>query len=528
MGRLTPTITTIKKLFALSGNQCAYNFNGENCLNKIIDDDNDIIGELCHIEATNEGWTRYNQDSNAEYRRDFKNLILLCPIHHKKVDRNPAFTVDVLRQMKSAHEKLNKDKHFKINKELINKLIIRLGVNISIETNIINTSNLPKYIIEKLLSELDSKDVTIATKETLFKELGKKYIVLLESIGDSEDKDSTLESLISDGKFEDAEKLLRKVIDEKNQFIQKSLSIAAEKAYQLAILLELQLKYSEALNYYKKAVEYQPENISYLSNLGYIFVTVGEYQKAIDIYSKVIELSLKDKIINATTVGHTYINLGWAYNCIGQYPTAISYYDKAIEMFDHAKQHFRNELSACYNNIGLANKNLNNHISALHYYEKALEVYKNDTNPANYKHTANIMNNMAALYSLHGQYNVAVKYCEASIRFYLQAQLDNHPDIASTYYQLGYALYCLDEHQRAIQINEKALSIYLACFGEQHPKVASCYNDLALIYDELGNSKRAIEYGEKSLQIQVATLGNSHPFTMTTINNLETFRHNQK
>ncbi len=520
MGRLTPTITTIKKLFALSGNECAYNFNGEDCSNKIIDNDNDIIGELCHIEAANEGWPRYNQNSNDQDRRDCENLILLCPIHHKKVDKNPTFTVEVLKQMKSTHENHNKNKHFKISDELINRLIIRLGIDIAVETNIFNKSNLPKYIIDKLLNELDSKDISIANKESLFKEMELKYNSLLESIGESDDTDSPiLESLISNAKFEEAEILLKRSIDKKDQFIHNAVAIAAEKAYQLAILLELQLKYSEALKYYKKAVDYLPDNITYLSNLGYIFLTIGEYQKAIDIYFNVIDLSLKDKIINAEALGHFYINLGGAYDCIGQYPSAISYFDKAVEIFNNDKQHFQGELSACYNNIGLANKNQNNLTVALHYYEKAIEVYKDNTDPENYKYIAIALSNMAAVYSLHGKYKEAVIYCETSIELSLKAQFENHPDIASAYFQLGFALYCLDEHQRAIQNNEKALSIYLACFGENHPKVASCYNDLALIYNELGNSKKAIEFGEKSVQIHEATLGASHPFTMNAQKN---------
>lgn len=79
MSRLPLQTTTVKKLFALSGNRCAF----PNCPEKIIDTDGQVLGEIYHIEAAEQNGERYNPKSNDEYRRSFENLILMCGKHHK-------------------------------------------------------------------------------------------------------------------------------------------------------------------------------------------------------------------------------------------------------------------------------------------------------------------------------------------------------------------------------------------------------------------------------------------------------------
>ena len=75
MARLKPKGTTIKALFAKSGNQCAF----PKCEEQLIDDKYICIGELCHIEAVNENGPRFNPNSNDEYRRSYKKSYTSLP-----------------------------------------------------------------------------------------------------------------------------------------------------------------------------------------------------------------------------------------------------------------------------------------------------------------------------------------------------------------------------------------------------------------------------------------------------------------
>lgn len=96
----TPGSATIKRLFARSGNRCAF----PKCTSTIVVGDV-TVGEVCHITAVAAGGPRYDKDRSAIERHGYDNLILLCANHHTVIDADPeAYTVDRLKKMKSDHE----------------------------------------------------------------------------------------------------------------------------------------------------------------------------------------------------------------------------------------------------------------------------------------------------------------------------------------------------------------------------------------------------------------------------------------
>lgn len=122
MPRLQPKPSVIKRLFALSGNQCAY----IDCKNEIVDEFGTIIGEICHIEAAEVGGERYNPNSDDEYRRSFENLILMCPIHHKKTNNTQEYTTQKLQEFKLLHENKNKQNQYIATDRIIEQAIKNL------------------------------------------------------------------------------------------------------------------------------------------------------------------------------------------------------------------------------------------------------------------------------------------------------------------------------------------------------------------------------------------------------------------
>jgi hypothetical protein len=99
--RKPPTQNTRDRLHALSGNSCAF----PTCKEQHVEPDRaKTLLQVCHIEAAEKGGERWNTKSNAEERRSFENLILLCPNHHVETNDVKKYPVEVLKAMKSNHE----------------------------------------------------------------------------------------------------------------------------------------------------------------------------------------------------------------------------------------------------------------------------------------------------------------------------------------------------------------------------------------------------------------------------------------
>jgi hypothetical protein len=97
---MRPTQNTLKRLFAHSGNRCAFPC----CVAPLTHNDT-LIGEVCHIKGDKPGASRYDPSQADRERQAYDNLIVLCPNHHTVVDDDEvAYTVDRLLRMKIEHE----------------------------------------------------------------------------------------------------------------------------------------------------------------------------------------------------------------------------------------------------------------------------------------------------------------------------------------------------------------------------------------------------------------------------------------
>jgi hypothetical protein len=95
---MRPTESTLKRLFARSGNQCAF----PRCVAPLTHNDT-LIGQVCHIRGDKPGAARYDPSQAASERQAYDNLIILCPNHHTVVDDDErAYTVERMHTTKTA------------------------------------------------------------------------------------------------------------------------------------------------------------------------------------------------------------------------------------------------------------------------------------------------------------------------------------------------------------------------------------------------------------------------------------------
>jgi hypothetical protein len=127
------SLNTIKRLYALSGNQCAF----PGCGVKFFTDDIGNISNICHIEDAHKSLAapdRYNPSMTDEERAGYNNLILLCPNHHNITDNINIYSVTVLKKMKEKHiqkvaNSMNTQSLIK-NPSVLNEVINYIGVDL--------------------------------------------------------------------------------------------------------------------------------------------------------------------------------------------------------------------------------------------------------------------------------------------------------------------------------------------------------------------------------------------------------------
>ncbi|MFY1824453.1 NACHT domain-containing protein [Myxococcus fulvus] len=67
--------------------------------------DGTFLGQVCHIEAAEEGGERFNINMTNEERRSFANLMLMCYPHHQVTNDVVQYPVERLRRIKEDHDR---------------------------------------------------------------------------------------------------------------------------------------------------------------------------------------------------------------------------------------------------------------------------------------------------------------------------------------------------------------------------------------------------------------------------------------
>ena len=143
VSKSAPSSVDIKRLYAESGNRCAF----PKCTVNIAQETT-IIGEICHINASNPGGPRYDSQQTQAQRHGYENLILLCANHHKVIDDDEeSYSVVRLQKMKAEHAKTSisipKSEHVEqIAKVLIDQSIASQNQTGGIAAHTVNATNL--------------------------------------------------------------------------------------------------------------------------------------------------------------------------------------------------------------------------------------------------------------------------------------------------------------------------------------------------------------------------------------------------
>jgi tetratricopeptide (TPR) repeat protein len=188
-----------------------------------------------------------------------------------------------------------------------------------------------------------------------------------------------------------------------------------------------------------------------------IYMSLGEYQKAINDYDQIIALNPKDD--NALS------NRGAAYAGLGEHQKAINDCDQAITL--------NPKNAMAFGNRGASYSYLDEYQKAINDYDQAIALNPKD---------ASFFVSRGAVYASLNEYQKAINDYDQAIA------LD--PKNAEVFVDRGVAYYRLGEHQKAIEDYDQAITL--------NQKYARAFYNRGIIYRNLGKEEKAIKDFKKA------------------------------
>jgi tetratricopeptide (TPR) repeat protein len=302
------------------------------------------------------------------------------------------------------------------------------------------------------------------------------------------------------------------------------------------------------------------QGVNVWHSLALLFYQMGKYDKAIEIFNRIIETLNNDQEEFMTMVASMDNNIALMHDLMENYPTAIIWYEKALEIQEKSLPSDHPSLAIVYNNIGMAYRSIGNYrrallyceksldirlksssnqiplttnysnigmiyeskgdyITALSYYEKAYEIQKSSFSIHHPSLTVSF-NNFGQIYSLIGEYSKALSYYEKTLEIQSKFLLPNHPSMAITYGNLGHVYQLIGNYKTSLSYYEEAIEIQKKISSSNQLSLATTYNNIGLVYRLLEDPKTALVYYEETLKIEEKSLSSDHPSLAYTYNNL--------
>jgi CHAT domain-containing protein/tetratricopeptide (TPR) repeat protein len=287
----------------------------------------------------------------------------------------------------------------------------------------------------------------------------------------------------------------------------------------------------------------------------------GEFEKAIPIGQKAIEVAKRDSGEYHDNYTASLNNLATLYEKMGQFDKAEPLFIKAMEILKTISGEENADYAGVVNALGLVYHRLSQFNKAELFYIKAKEIQRKVLGEKDPDYAISL-NNLANLYSDIGQYEKAeLLYIQAAEIFKIKMGVDDpsygsiqtnladlyikmaqfdkaetlliqtreirkrtlgeeHSDYAIILNTLGALYRTMGQYKKAEPLYNQAIEIRKKKFGEYNSSYALSLNNLAVLYKDMGQYEKAKPLFIRAKEIQNKILGAQHPNYANTLNNL--------
>jgi tetratricopeptide (TPR) repeat protein len=311
--------------------------------------------------------------------------------------------------------------------------------------------------------------------------------------------------------YPQAEKDLRDSLHEEEK-VEKAAKIkVAERAALLGRALREQGKYNEAIAAYKEAVEFSPNNGSYLFGLAFAMLDTNASEEAESLSAKALALDQQRTADSGSDVAYSYYKAGAIFVNQRKYAQAEPYFRQAVSTLEISEGPDSPQLIRPLDNLAMVCSALGKTSDYESLVKRAQHIQQLSLSPDDPENTYT-SNKLADFYMAEG------RYLEAG------ALLDNSMGILRKYFQVNVGktlpqefgelavetliTLALDRHFRGfvnkddVSILQEALMFQRSLTGDNSVEVAQRHERLADLFREQGRYHEAENEYRQSLEMR--------------------------
>lgn len=261
---------------------------------------------------------------------------------------------------------------------------------------------------------------------------------------------------------------------------------------------------------------------------GYIWDKLGDIQKALFFYEKVLSQLLSNPYADNESIATAYCNASFAHGNLGHYETALYY---ALNSLNLRKLYLYPDdpnLATSFNNAGLAYADMDYLDDALKHLFQAILIWEN-THPRDIRSCATGYSNIGHIYEARADYDNALRYKLKSLELWKQIYGNkDHPYLAIIHNNIAMTHNSKRNHFAALDHMMEALRICENTLPQNHHHFALCYGNTAETLLYLYRYNEAKHYIQKAIHAAKCSYPDNHPVLEGYLHILETIEDAKK
>ena len=224
---------------------------------------------------------------------------------------------------------------------------------------------------------------------------------------------------------------------------------------------------------------------------GYKFSDTKNFDKALEFYEK--SYLIAKEIGDKQGMGLSLNSIGAMYSFQGKYDKATEYYRRSLNIKEELGD--QSGTGRVLMNIGLIYFNKGDFEKTLEYYERSLGKFKGIDDKFG---IGMLLNNIGIFHQNQGNYNKALNYFKRSLT--IREELGNKGRIGGNLTAIGFVYYRKGEYDKALDYYIRSLIIREE-LGDKR-RIGQSLNNIGVVHKNKGDYDKALDYYIRSLAIK--------------------------